>query len=540
MYAGVTQQLTLTAQQEEYCPPLDSALVHAFYADYAGTSDGLRLAKEALDGIKQAALEEQTTEFDPSGSSGVPVRGPSRLGSDEADSNTEEWHSQTTETDYTGLSSEHTAQSLSGRSASASEESLDGACFGEREQLDAPAKELILADTFPTLRFELVVFTLKKCENNLGKATDELLNHVYFEDAQSSPTEEFVVAKGVDAFSEDHHVPYRGKKGKGKRRQNGSLSHGLHLASASESEASPAPPLNKWQHGDQDVAYITSRTNLSKATVSSLYHRNGASLPATIRALIENDLAAHKHEKEPDAGTIEDAIDLVAAFPAVDLEDAVVLIRLTAPSIPNAHDLTDTLVARPSTATKSKGRIEVIPRYAPIRLSDPTPDILKLPALPSSPLPHTTATLSAARSKAFTQASTAYRMGKSTPLMKAAAGYYSQVGRDINANLKAMSELDADAHVSSQSSSAFLDLHGVSVHDATRIAKERTRAWWDNLGEARVPGGGRTGVGEGYRIITGLGRHSEGGRGKIGPAVVKTLVNEGWKIQGKNSQCDCK
>jgi hypothetical protein len=38
-------------------------------------------------------------------------------------------------------------------------------------------------------------------------------------------------------------------------------------------------------------------------------------------------------------------------------------------------------------------------------------------------------------------------------------------------------------------------------------------------------------VGEGYRIVTGLGRHSEGGRGKIGPAVLKTLMSEGWKVE---------
>jgi hypothetical protein len=115
--------------------------------------------------------------------------------------------------------------------------------------------------------------------------------------------------------------------------------------------------------------------------------------------------------------------------------------------------------------------------------------------------------------------------------MKAAAGYYSQVGRDLNANLKALNEADADALVSSQSSSTYLDLHGVSVHSATRIAKVRTQAWWDGLGEQRIPGGGRRGAGDGYRIITGLGRHSEGGRGKIGPAVVKTLVKEGWKVE---------
>lgn len=117
--------------------------------------------------------------------------------------------------------------------------------------------------------------------------------------------------------------------------------------------------------------------------------------------------------------------------------------------------------------------------------------------------------------------------------MKAAAGYYSQLGRDLSTHLKAASESDADALVSSQSSATVLDLHGVSVQSATRIAAERTSAWWEGLGEARIPGGGRGGgvIGGGYRIVTGLGRHSEGGRGKLGPAVVRTLVREGWKVE---------
>jgi hypothetical protein len=118
--------------------------------------------------------------------------------------------------------------------------------------------------------------------------------------------------------------------------------------------------------------------------------------------------------------------------------------------------------------------------------------------------------------------------------MRQAAAYYAQEGRDLNANLKAMNAAEADAFVSQQSTPTSLDLHGVTVADATRIAKQRTQAWWNSLGERQIrewSGAGRRGGGEAYRIITGLGRHSEGGRGKLGPAVAKTLVNEGWKVE---------
>lgn len=506
--------------------------MHAVYADYQGTKEGIQSARLLLDALKQSALEEQATDFDPSGSSGDAVRSSStKPGADEVESNAEDWVSQTAGTECTSFSNEISTLSLGESSGSGSESSWENGCFKESEHFDTPAKQVLLAETFPTLRFDFIAHVLKKSDDNLSKATDELLNHVYFEDVKSSPTEEIGVARGIDAFSEEYHVPHRGKKSKNKRKQKGSSYYPGGSAAASESDVSPPPSTNKWQNGNRDVDFIASKTKLPAATIFSLYHKNGASMPATIMALIDKDLSANKNGKEPDAGTIQGAIELTSDFPNMDLEYAVALIRLTTPSTAHAHELAKALMTQPATSVRMRGGIEVIPRYAPINLSDPTEQTRKLPSLPPSALPQTSASLATARSAAFTQASDAYRRGKSTPLMKAAAGYYSQVGRDLNANLKAANEYDADALVSSQSSPTSLDLHGVSVQSATRIAKERTRAWWDNLGEARIPGGGRHGAGDGYRIITGLGRHSEGGRGKIGPAVVRALVKEGWKIE---------
>jgi hypothetical protein len=434
-------------------------------------------------------------------------------------------------TDCTTLSNGLSTLSVGGTSTSSSGDSADGGYFKDTAHFDTPTKELLLAETFPTLRFDFIAYTLRKCDNDFGQATDELLNHVYFEDVKASPTEELAVAKGIDAFSEESHVPQRGKRHKGRRKQKISTS-GYTSATNSESESPSSPQTtNKWLDGNRDVAFIASRTKLPTSTVSSLYHRNGASISATLLAMIEKNIADHRNGHEPDADVVQNALQLVSDFPSINLEHAVALIRLSAPSTANAHELAKAFSMPSGGGRRTQGGLQVIPRYAPIHLSDPTPESSNLPILPASALPRTTASLSVARSEAFTQASGAYRRGKSDHLMKAAAGYYSQVGRDLNANLKAMNEADADALVSSQSSSTYLDLHGVSVHSATRIAKVRTQAWWDGLGEQRIPGGGRRGAGDGYRIITGLGRHSEGGRGKIGPAVVKTLVKEGWKVE---------
>ncbi|KAF2124002.1 hypothetical protein P153DRAFT_351629 [Dothidotthia symphoricarpi CBS 119687] len=507
--------------EEEYCPLVDAALLSAVYSDYAGQPNAIELVRELLDSIKASALEEQLTDFDPSGSSGA-VQSDSKG----VDSSGETWATQTIITDNT-LST----LSLDNRSVSGSETSGDSGYFRDTEHFSAQTKGLLLAETFPTLRPELIAYTLKKCDDDLSKATDELLNHVYFEDARTSPTEDGPVVKGVDAFSEDYHVPQRGKKGKGKRQKKVSLSGGS--AFVFDTDRPATPPANKWLNSSKDIEFITSRTNLPAKLVSSLYHESSASLSATILILVRKDIKAHEKDGEPDAGLVQDAIMLNGDFPTIDLEYALAVVRLTSPSTSQAHELAKALTEQPASETGGKGGIKLDLRYAPIDLSEPTL-APRLPDLPTSARPRDTASVARARSEAFQNASAAYRKGKSTPLMKQAAGYYAQEGRDLNANLRALSEADADALVSSQSSSTYLDLHGVTVASATRIARQRTQAWWSGLGEQRIPewsGAGRRGGGNGYRIIVGLGRHSVDGRGKLGPAVAKALAKEGWKLE---------
>lgn len=125
-----------------------------------------------------------------------------------------------------------------------------------------------------------------------------------------------------------------------------------------------------------------------------------------------------------------------------------------------------------------------------------------------------------------------YRKANADNLLGGAAAYYSQLGRDAHTSLRSASAAEADALVESQSSPTQLDLHGVGVTDAVRIASAKVGGWWEGLGESRVRvGGGRNGVGDGYRIVTGLGRHSEGGRARLGPEVCRKLVEEGWKVE---------
>lgn len=513
----------LEVLQNEFCPLIDSALILAIWSDHRDTPGSLEKARTILEGLKGSAEIEQDTGFDPSGSSGQPGLG--RNGRLRDSESIEDWTSQTTATEVTSLSCDVPILSLGGSSDSGSEDSSLGGYFKRTEQFDTPTKELMLAESFPSLRIERIAFTLTKCNGNFERATDELLNYVYFEESATSPTEEAVKAKGVDAFAEDYHVPQR-KKGKGKKKKNkAELTSGQRSLSVSEVDLQPLA-TNKWHDGNRDVEFIATRTKFFTATVASLYHANGASLAGTITAMVEKDIAGQKGT-EMDPKVVGKAIDIMDKYPGVSFDHAAAMIRITAPSLTSAHELADAL----NVHSKARGRLDVVPRYAPVQLPKPEPETIPLPSLPPSASSYTTQTLNAAQGKAFTQASAAYRKGKSDPLYRGAAAYYSQIGRDANANLKALSEIDADALVDSQSSTTYVDLHGVSVQSATRIASTRVKNWWDDLGEQRIPGGGRQGAGAGYRVITGIGRHSEGGRSKIGPAVAKKLVQEGWKVE---------
>jgi hypothetical protein len=522
---------SLTDSQQEYCPPIDPALLAALYSDFANAPNALEQARELLDPLKASAIAEQLTDFDASGSSGDPVRDSLNKHSSDVDSNADTWATRTTLTDATHLSNDLSALSVDGRSAAGSEESWDG-FYKDTEQFDTKTKEQLLADTFPNLRPELVAYTLKKCNDDFSKATDELLNHVYFEDARTSPSEETApVVKGVDAFFEGHHVPQKSKKGKGKKKQKVSL-YDMSSSNSSGTDLSvPATP-NRWQNSSRDVDFITARTKLPAKVVSSLYHEKSASLSATILAFVNKDMKAHEKE-EPDAGFVQDAMTLNEDFPSIGLDQALALVRLADGSPDKARDMAKALTEQPASETGGKGGIKLDFRYAPVNLGDDEPQVSKLPDLPSSIRPHTTASLALQRSKAYQQAAEAHRKGRSgNGYMKAAAGYYSQQARDYGANMKVMSQADADAFVAQQSSSTILDLHGVTVADATRIARQRTQMWWNSLGEQRIAeyGGARGGVGS-YRIVVGLGRHSTDGRGRLGPAVSRALIKEGWKVE---------
>ena len=405
------------------------------------------------------------------------------------------------------------------------------AAFLEYADLSSEAKLGMLKDLFPTLRSRDVEVALRKSDDDIGRATDVLLNQVFFDEGftDGSGSSTPIRARGVDAFSEDN--TYSSKQGRTKKNKKKFRSVDDEFERSSSTPA-PSTPENKWQSANDDITFIATRVQMSTTYVSSIYHRNGASRRKTIKALIEEHLRTEKHEYDVQIAAY--ASDLVEEFPTLPRDHCEALIRITKQSTANAHELAKALSYSPSKGGNLLAG-DLIPQYSPLKFSEPSTS--KSSTRTASPSVSSSAATSgdsrailAARSAAFENASKYYRRGKSDKLMGGATAYYSSLGRSLNSSLQSASAAEADALVSSQSTATVIDLHGVTVKEAVRISLARTENWWDGLGEKRVAGGGRD-VGGGLRIVTGVGRHSEGGRAKLGPAISRALLGEGWRVE---------
>lgn len=513
--------------ESEYCPPLDPALLSAILSDYdLGIESNVSEARAILDSLKESADFEEQQGFDASGTGAqaqettkVPEVCP----------------------DLTSISTALSSTDL-GSSSTDDSEDVTGTTALEVESSSEEAKIQLLEQMVDKrLSRSKIEYTLRKCGGNFHRAVDELLSQVYFDEAEDSEDGSKYTTKGIDGFSEDK-VFRKSRKGKGRRRGPKSLSDESRTSSLPGSPGEPAGPVsNAWTSSNQDIDFITSRTGVATATVSSIYYSTGASLPKTIGAVLKTHLAKGQAALEEEPIMAVNAHELGSEFPSIAKDYVAALISLTYPSTANAHEMAKALTAPPPPS--STGGIQIIPRYGrPIDLESDWQSATAKKTKSSignvyadmepSGAAELASGYAAARSAALAQAYAAHRRAKSDRLMGGAAAYYGGLSRELATKSLRASAAAADELASQQSSPSQLDLHGIDVLNGVRIAQEKVNQWWDGLGENRA--NGRLGAQDrhtGYRIVVGRGTHSEGGRSKLGPAVTKMLNNEGWKSE---------
>lgn len=528
--------------ENQYCPPLDAALFTAIASDFDLTDESqIQQLRDTLDTLKLSALEQEDLPFDPSGTSGLsPSNG---FDVDGIFSERSVSHHDTTrsrETDLTSLNFEFSAidigdkPSQSHHKNNSSQPSGIGYIVGADGSVvlsgaSQEDKVFYLTEMFPSVDAFSIRHTLNKYGDDVERSMDVLLNLAFFDEQHPDEDGTTVsVPKGVDGFGDENSDVGR-KKGKKKKKAKNKNSKSLEPSPYVSQDESPAG--NKWDAGQKDVDFICSRTSpiLKRETVSSAYHSNGASRSATIRSLADSH-ALREEKINEDPVMVAQVAELTQEFPSIPSATLSGLLFIARNSVSAANELAAAMISCPAPPSVSE-LIKITTTHPPIDLGaeEPTRHASETRVARDYNRARNSASLHyVAGADAFTKASAAFRRGKSDRMMGGAAAYYSAVGRDHLERAKRNASAAADALVDSQSQPNVLDLHGVSVQDAVRIASERVAEWWDSLGDTKYMRG--TGPVR-YRIVTGLGRHSHDGTSRLGPAVGKMLAREGWRVE---------
>jgi len=490
--------------------------------------------------LKDSAADEESTGFDLSGSGGAAPTKTAILdngSTDQVDSSAE-FTTRTHVTDATNITPNLSSLGLEDRDESGSEfwGSQNFENGSGLNELDRVEKEDRLKDMFPSLGAYTISHSLKKCNGNIDRAMDMLLNLVYFEEEDSKSGNEVKLApKGVDGFAERQNAKKARKRKYRKARvheEDGPSSS----SSGSGVQGSSTAAENKWELGRKDVEFVISRTLLTQDKVYSVYHYNHASLAATIHSLATTEMQTPTTDTIPQTAVETQITELAWTFHTIPTPKLAALLRLTRHSPSAARDLAQVMTRMPDHVHDAP-EIQTLPTYSLIDFRSEDNVVSHSSNrynADASVLRAQAAYHGTMGSAAFTQASAAYRRGRSQPLMGLASQYYAEEGRK---HAKDRAELDAaaaEAQVRTNASSTQIDLHGISVPNAVRIAKDMVRQWWDGLGDAKYAPGGGGPVRKGYEIVVGKGNHSRPGAPKVGPAVLKQLTAEGWRVEVGN------
>jgi hypothetical protein len=522
---------------------VDTALFAAVASDFDLTeSTAVEELCQILDSIKESALEQEDLPFDPTGTFNNDIDDAGLGGQTEPGSlpNTSPNCCDTvhTRTDTTSLASNLFASDNDGKSSAqgksqgaytvAADGSLQFSSGSQEDTVDA------LVQMFPTISLLDIKQCLKKSGGDPTKSMDVLLNLAFFDETQVADDDtKIAVPKGVDGFLEGSGdiVQNKGRKKKRSKTQK------LRLEASNSS--SDAPPPNKWEIGKADIDFVSSRTpDLPKEKVSSIYHANGGSLFPTIKSIALDNCPKDVHEIDDDPVMLTQVAELAGTFPNLQTTTLIGILRATHNMPSAANDFATVLARGPSSSDVSN-----IIKFtaAPINVSDED-DVGTFgsgsrssgKAAGDVDYAHATAAAKAsfaAGSAAYDKARESYRRSKSNHLYAAATAVYRESAEEAFLRGKSQLSRASDRLVDGQSTEYDLDLHGITVANAVRIARERVADWWERLGDAKYVRGGGKHVHGGYKIITGVGNHSHDGTSRLGPAVSRMLIQEGWRVE---------
>ncbi|KAK9330099.1 hypothetical protein V1520DRAFT_355359 [Lipomyces starkeyi] len=105
-------------------------------------------------------------------------------------------------------------------------------------------------------------------------------------------------------------------------------------------------------------------------------------------------------------------------------------------------------------------------------------------------------------------------------LHSSASAHYRVAANELANDVKYYRLEYARALVAETGTQYCIDFHGVGIHEANIICREKLDEWWENtnIQKPRPP----------LKIITGAGNHSAKGKARILPFLIQSLGGEGW------------
>lgn len=293
--------------------------------------------------------------------------------------------------------------------------------------------------------------------------------------------------------------------------------------------------------------YITERLNLPFESVADAYHRNKRSREKATVALLD-PFISQGVEAQGDAASAR-VKELQKKHKSVPAEYLSATVQI-ADAIPQWADDVAALLEKHFAAEAVKGPLAVSYSLTPIEdevedgftavtakkngvgkenvrgTNDAYSSAASLNGLSSASLRTQATSYEQARLSASAAAAHAVRKGRSNHLYRQAAAVYAERARENGLHAAAASSQAAHRLVAERRTRDCIDLHGVTVRDGVGIAKGAVKNWYDSLGEYKAREARR-----GFTVITGIGRHSQGGVSRMRQAVCAALINEGWRVE---------
>ncbi|RDA87861.1 hypothetical protein CP532_2980 [Ophiocordyceps camponoti-leonardi (nom. inval.)] len=495
---------------------LDEALIVAIAGDYdLNHPASFEAAHSTLQRLAHNVPSEEATGFNPSG---IPVsRDEVREEAGEASTTSASLSRPTSQTIATDVSS------VASSSSAAAAEPLDivKPRITSFDDDSEETKTRLLQSMFCDLRAFDIKYSLKKANGDFQSALDDLLDMQYLQSTGQQ-------VKGIDGFFDHEDDTSSNKKKRRRKKKRG--------ASASDPTPSSQKDFLLPNNGADEIDYIAERFNIRSDEVSGIYNKNQRSGGATVVELLDSYIS-HGVESQDDAGR-QQADVLTRKYRNVPEKYLLTVVQVAGSISQFADDLAALLNKHFSRKPKSQ-KLDLGYRLTPLPREDIEGggDVVAAVREPSSRSSAAPGDFNYAMRLAYTHrqaerdaaasAARLHRSGASNPLYRQAASVYAEKARDQAKQAHHAASLAADLLVAQHSTDSSVDLHGVAVHDGVRIALQKTRDWWDDLGEFRA----KKAKDQGFTVITGLGRHCAGGVSRMRQAVAAALLQDRWKLQ---------